>query len=218
MSTRSCGFCRTPGHTVKTCTHTKATDLIHTAEFKCNIALQYVETPESYRIFSSIREWFSERSIAELRLLISKKGWIISGNKEILVTRAIVIYYFNRPIRFYSENNRNRFITVRQHWYEDGMTYSLATRQYDIDMQWLREREREGEQEQQQQPEKKKIKIINLLELESVDCPICFETEEKNAITNCGHQFCRGCIDKHTKGFISSCPCCRTEISDIRVN
>jgi hypothetical protein len=68
------------------------------------------------------------------------------------------------------------------------------------------------------EPKQEKIKIINILEFELGECPVCFEMEEKMAITNCGHQFCRGCIDKHTEGFVKPCPCCRTQISDISVN
>ena len=207
---RSCGFCKTVGHRINNCTHYRANELVYTAEFKCNIALQYVETAESARLFDTIEEWFNEKSVAELRLLISKKKWPINGNKKILVTRAILVYYFNQPIMFSSENNRNRFIAIRNYWYNiaDGMSEIIAMRQYLLDL------------DQNNKTKEEKIKIITMVEFdfELSECPVCFEIEEKIAITNCGHQFCRGCIDKHTEGFVKPCPCCRTKIIDISVN
>lgn len=210
MSTRSCGFCRRVGHTVKTCIDSKAIDLVHSAESKCNIALQYVETPESSRLFHCIQDWFSERSVPELRLLISKKGWDVNGNKKLLIAKVIFTYYFNNPIRFASETNRNEFLAIRKYWYNiaDEMPHNLAMFHYNADMELCKEPE----------PEQEKIKITDGVEIEAVECPICLETEEKIAITNCGHNFCKGCIDKHTEGFVKPCPCCRTTICFIKVN
>ncbi len=40
------------------------------------------------------------------------------------------------------------------------------------------------------------------------DCPICYETECSNVVTNCEHMFCKTCIDKYNG---DTCPYCRND-------
>ena len=49
-------------------------------------------------------------------------------------------------------------------------------------------------------------------------CPICLESLDTPAISNCNHKFCKNCIDEliNTKKF--NCPLCRTKITTIKTN
>lgn len=53
---------------------------------------------------------------------------------------------------------------------------------------------------------------------EECDCCICLETREIDRICliNCQHKFCVTCINQHLQRK-SSCPLCRTQITDIQV-
>ena len=48
------------------------------------------------------------------------------------------------------------------------------------------------------------------------ECPICMEMIESDSITitNCGHFFCKGCLDRYkTANVECNCPVCRRKIS-----
>ena len=46
------------------------------------------------------------------------------------------------------------------------------------------------------------------------DCPICLIEKIANCQTNCGHNFCKSCIEKWTENE-KSCPMCRKYITNI---
>jgi len=207
MSQRKCSFCKLSGHTVNSCNDARAVELKETAEFKCNIAIQYLGTGAEDQMYGDICAWFKSKSVAELNILIRLKGWRPVGAKNRLVGRAIWAYYFFRHLSVlqYTEEVINMF-SFRAHYHgniADGMNRETATQIFNSEIFHRRNTE---------QPGLEKIHIINGLTQESVDCPICFETESNIAQTNCGHIFCEPCIMTHTKGVTANCPCCRTEI------
>lgn len=61
--------------------------------------------------------------------------------------------------------------------------------------------------------------IKNQKKEETHDCPICFETIEKNncIMTECGHAFHASCLMRHTAVNGYSCPYCRTDMVDKEV-
>jgi len=206
MSLQFCSFCKVHGHRITTCNNPRAIDLIRSAKFKCSIALQYIGTGAVNQMYSSICAWFRERTVCELRLLVSDR-YVMTGNKNQLVARAIYSYYF-------SQNNYNPtneqypewFIRTGRYWQNIANGMSQITAEAIL-------------KEESSQEVTNKIPMLDGLTTKSADCPICFETETNIAQTNCGHIFCRPCITRHTKGVIdTACPCCRTEIDLLIVN
>jgi len=222
MSTqRSCSFCHLPGHRINHCAHPSAIELLNTASFKGNIALQYLGTGAEEQMFIALQSWFQERTVTELRRLSYSKGlYPPTGPKSRLVAIALLTYYFygsERPGRMFQGR---RYLTGRfmqRNYYfrciatgldaeADGILRGLIAMR-NPDEQWT---QNDDDDDETLGPEK--IPFINGLTEESADCPICFETETKITKTNCGHLFCRPCIMEHTKGITAACPCCRTAI------
>lgn len=200
MSQRKCSFCKTPGHKINNCTNSFAVDLKQSAEFKCSIAIQYFGTGEEKRMRSTIENWFSSLSMIELRFLISSKGFTHCGHKTQLVSRAVCLYFYTLqpPAQVLNdETEMNRFLSLK-HYYDNiakGMNEAAALiiLQYELKEQMLF--------------------VIDGLNTQSTECPICLDTKDDLAQTNCGHIFCHDCITKHTKGIVNApCPCCRTNI------
>lgn len=46
-----------------------------------------------------------------------------------------------------------------------------------------------------------------------IECPICFETKDKNTALGCGHVMCSDCSDEHAR---SACPTCRKQV-EVRI-
>lgn len=212
MSQRKCSFCKVSGHTINTCHDPAAEEIKRDATFKCNIALQYLGTGVEDQMYQTICSWFASKSVNELKVMISAKQWRPVGTKVRLVSRAIWAYYFYQSIqhRPYDEVVINRFICRgRYHGnIANGIDQERAREIFDRELS-QRDQQRRDVEQPRAPP---KIPIIDGLTEESVDCPICFETETDVIQTNCGHLFCRPCIMTHTKGVATACPCCRTEI------
>jgi hypothetical protein len=211
MSQRACSFCKVSGHTINQCQDPVALELIRTAEFKCRIAIQYLGTDAEQQMFKEIYSWFRQKSISKLKVLLFAKWLRPPSGKARLVARAIWAYYFNNWINPELPLLVVRRFVCRGRYHgniANGMDAAEASRILDQDLFELR-----LDPESAPRPTApEKIPIIDGLTEESVDCPICFETESDIAQTNCGHLFCRPCIMQHTKGIIAACPCCRTAI------
>lgn len=53
-------------------------------------------------------------------------------------------------------------------------------------------------------------------DISSCECPICYETSEKMAVTKCGHVYCQPCINTWMQAKRNpSCAVCRSSIKDI---
>jgi hypothetical protein len=53
-------------------------------------------------------------------------------------------------------------------------------------------------------------------DIASCECPICYETSDKMAVTKCGHVYCQPCINKWMQAKQNpSCAVCRSSIRDI---
>jgi len=53
-------------------------------------------------------------------------------------------------------------------------------------------------------------------DISSCECPICYETSEKMAVTKCGHVYCQPCINTWMQAKQNpSCAVCRSSIKDI---
>ena len=53
-------------------------------------------------------------------------------------------------------------------------------------------------------------------DITSCECPICYETSEKMAVTKCGHVYCQPCINTWMQAKQNpSCAVCRSSIKDI---
>jgi len=208
MSHRACSYCHLPGHTINRCQDPAALELIRTAEFKSNIAIQYLGTGAEEQMQREISAWFRRKSVSELKVLIFAKGFTPTGGKIRLHARAMWAYYFYRGLPHeLEEETLHRFICSGRYFgnVANGTTEENA---YEIYLQEL-EHQDPGPG---QAPESAELPIIGGLAKESVDCPICFETKEDIMQTNCGHLFCQPCIMTHTKGVTAACPCCRSEI------
>jgi len=199
MSQRTCSFCKAPGHKINKCIHPAAIDLKHSAEFKCSIAIQYFCTGEEKRMTNTIENWFTSLSILELRVLISLKGFSPVGIKSHLIARAVYIYFYTLQPSAQILNDQtkmNRFVSFK-HYYDNiakGMEEATALLVLTHELREL------------------SILVVDGLQIQSSECPICFDTKDDLAKTNCGHIFCHDCITKHTKGVSVPCPCCRTDI------
>jgi hypothetical protein len=216
MSQPVCSFCKLAGHRINSCEDPAAAALITTAQFKCTIAIQYLGTGAEDQMYREICAWFESKKIVELKLMISRRNWTARGNKQRLVARAIWAYYFNQwiPLEVDIGGPVGRRYICRGRYQgniANGIDRERATEIFDRELLQMDEPEAEAEAEpEQRSPEK--IPMIDGLTIESVDCPICFETEESVTQTNCGHLFCNPCIMTHTKGVVTPCPCCRTDI------
>lgn len=209
MSQRACTFCKLAGHRINRCQDPAASALITTAEFKCRIAIQYLGTGAEDQMYREICAWFESKKVIELKVMIAGRNWTARGNKQCLVARAIWAYYFNQWIPqevIIGGPVGHRFICRGRYQgnIANGIGEERATEIFDRE---LLQMDHIDEQQSQE-----KIPIIDGLTIESVDCPICFDTEENVTQTNCGHLFCNPCIMTHTKGVITPCPCCRTDI------
>lgn len=197
MSQHKCSFCKVSGHKINKCIDSIAIDLKKSAEFKCSIAIQYFCTGEEKRMMNTIENWFSSLSILEIRVLISMKGFTPVGIKMNLIARAVYIYFYTLQPSAQILNDKtkmNRFISFK-HYYDNiakGMEEAMAilVRMHELD--------------------ELSILVIDGLQNQSAECPICLDTKRDLAKTNCGHIFCHECITKHTKGVSVPCPCCRT--------
>jgi hypothetical protein len=211
MSQRACAFCKESGHRITNCTDYRAVELKEAAEFKCGIAIQYLGTGAEDQMYREICAWFDSKTVIELKVMIAAKNWSASGRKPRIVARAIWAYYFNQWIPQHVEIGGpvgHRFICRgRYHGnIANGITEARAREIYTHEMN------PPDEQQPEPEPVAAEVPIIDGLTIESVDCPICFETQQDIMQTNCGHLFCRPCIITHTKGLTAACPCCRTEI------
>jgi hypothetical protein len=208
MSQRSCTFCKESGHGIANCSNYRATELKEAAEFKCDIALQYLGTGADQQMYNEICSWFESKTVIELRVIIFAKGWLPRGSKRQLVARAIWAYYFCRPLpREENEEIMHRFICQGRYQgnIANGLSEEEAAEIYADEIN-------PPDEDDPQPAAATEVPIIDGLINKSVDCPICFETQEDIMQTNCGHLFCRPCILTHTKGVTAACPCCRTEI------
>jgi len=221
-SQRACAFCHLPGHRINHCTDQSAVELLNTANFKSNIALQYLGTDAEDQMFLGLQSWFQARTVTELRFLSFSRGYSPVGPKTRLVAIALLAYYFCNQGRV---SEGRRYLTTRfmhRNYYfrcvasgidqadaEEILQEQMA--RGDPDEEWT-QREDDDDDWYDEEPGPEKIRFIDGLTEESVDCPICFETEANIAKTNCGHLFCRPCIMEHTKGLTANCPCCRTAI------
>ena len=217
MSQRACRFCKVSGHTINYCQDPLTVDLVRSAEFKSNIAIQYLGTAAEDQMYREICEWFESKTVVELKVMIAAKNWTARGNKCRVVARAIWAYYFNQviPPQLHIRSVEHRFICRgRYHGnIANGIGEERATEI--LYRELFRMDEVDEQVSEQRVPEE--IPIIDGLTVESVDCPICLETEDRVTQTNCGHLFCHPCIMKHTNGVITPCPCCRTDIDLIIV-
>jgi len=224
---RNCSFCHLPGHRINQCIEPSAVELLNTASFKSNIALQYLGTGAEDQMFIALQSWFQERTVTELRRLSYSKGlYPPTGPKSRLVAIALLTYYFYGSERLGRMFQGRRYLTGRfmnREYYFRYIArglYAAADRSLrqliamrNPDEQWTQNDDDDDYQDWDDEtlgPEK--IPFIDGLTEESADCPICFETETNIAKTNCGHFFCRPCIMEHTKGITVACPCCRTAI------
>jgi hypothetical protein len=207
MSRRVCSFCKVSGHTITHCNSPLAIELIQSTEFKSGIVMQYFGTGEEKRMNYTILDWFRSLTITKLKLIIGVKGFITNGTKIQLIARAIWVYLYNvePPIHIFdNERQMSRFRTLKQHFYQIsiGMEIRAVLPRTEVDPTVQCEL----------------LTIIDGLPNQEIECPICFDTKQNIAKTNCGHFFCRECIQKHTKDNVASCPCCRTKVDMIVVN
>ena len=62
------------------------------------------------------------------------------------------------------------------------------------------------------QPEPKPPEV-QVKRIEGVECPICLEFTKYPFTTNCGHLFCRTCLEQYFENkTIKTCPICRKRI------
>jgi len=222
-SQRACAFCHFPGHRINHCTHPAAVELLNSANFKSNIALQYLGTGAEDQMFLGLQSWFQARSVTELRFLSFSRGYSPVGPKSRLLAIVLLAFYFFHEGRL---SEGRRYLTARfmhRNYYfrcvargldaeADGILQELIAMP-NPDEEWTQYDDEDDYQHwDDEKPGPEEIPFIDGLTEESADCPICFETETNIAKTNCGHLFCRPCIMTHTKGITAACPCCRTAI------
>jgi len=89
-----CGFCKEPGHRIDTCHHPSGLELLKNCEFKCEIAMQYFNSPQyAETLLIQIIKWLNERTIRELKLLVSNTSYKIHVKKDQLIAAIIIEYY-----------------------------------------------------------------------------------------------------------------------------
>ena len=52
---------------------------------------------------------------------------------------------------------------------------------------------------------------------ERLICPVCQMAMKEPKLTECGHQFCAGCLIRYSHGQTFSCPVCRTTLDSSKI-
>jgi hypothetical protein len=51
-----------------------------------------------------------------------------------------------------------------------------------------------------------------------IECPICYDNVKVECITECGHTFCKACMDRWFRKGHMDCPLCRSRIQAVVQN
>lgn len=228
-----CTFCKTVGHTIKTCDNQEGNDLyrrILNHGILCLRRHQFSMNRRA-RVFHSFIHHFN---MNELKLFLAKINAPISGVKHQLSARIIKNYFYDilindNPIFITAQDAAHKTEYIKYWWHISiGVSTQRALRELQEYFELINNMVfSEGSQQQTIKfPITVLMKPLDLTQdTDTFECCICMEEECSlfdKVDLNCPHSFCKECItrvltDSQEKQKPPSCALCRTNVTTMHI-